>query len=456
MTGLGTNVDALSRATFSPNRTSLQQNPTTLENLYYEDDLCQKVVDKKISAALREGWDIELRSASDDADADEVKRRAETIKRRARELRVDSLLEQACRWGRLYGGGAIFVGADGGGPETPINPRMPGKIRFLAVLERQELVPSAWASQLDSPYFGRPELWSFYPQGVASPDIAQRIHASRLLTFEGVPVSKRERLAQSGWTLSVLVPVIDVIRDGQQNWRSVSLILNQAHQAVFKLKNLVEMVAQGEADKLQRRMEIVNLMRSISRAIVVDADAESFDYHSASLSGLDVILDKTWQRLAAAADMPVTVLMGMSPAGLNATGESDAQQWYDTVHAYRVKDIEPQLERLVHIIAAEQGDPNPSDWCVTWPSLWQMTPTEQAAYRKSVADTDAVYIDKGVVEPEEVTVSRFGTGGWSPDTYVDLGVRKATGQPTQPDDEAKAYPDKSDAPATTEAPTAAT
>lgn len=439
VTGLGTSIDPLAKATFSASRMSLQ-NPQTLENLYYEDDLCRKIVDKIVDAAMRQGWGIELRSSDDSVDAADAKRRAEVIMRRARELRVDTNVQQACKMGRLQGGASVFVGADGGGPDTPLNPRAPGKIQFITVLERIELMPSAWSSEFGSRHFGRPVIWSFTPQGVASATLAPRIHTSRLLKFEGIEPSKRERLTQSGWGLSVLVPVIEVIRDAQQNWRSVSLILAQAHQAVFKMKNLIEMVGNNDPTLLQRRMEIVNLARSISRAVLVDADAEDFEYHSAALSGLDTIMDKTWQRLAAAADMPATVLMGISPAGMNATGASDIQQWYDSVQAYRTSAIEPELEYLVRIIAAEQGDPSPGDWCVTWPSLWQMSPTEEATYRKTIADTDAVYIDKGVVEPEEVTVSRFGSGGWSPETYVDLKIRKATSAPTRPEDEATAYP----------------
>lgn len=439
---MGTNIDPLARASFSPNRIAVQ-NPQALENLYYEDDLCAKVVNKIVDAAMRQGWGVELRSTSDvQPDAKDVKRRAEVILRRARELQADTNITQACKWGRLQGGAAVLIGADGSDPATPLNPRMPGRIQFLTSLERQELVPSAWSSEFGSRYFGQPAIWNFYPQGVASASITPKIHTSRLMKFEGLPVSKRERLAQAGWGLSVLVPVIEVIRDGQQNWRSVSLILAQAHQAVFKMKNLVDMIANGGATLLQQRMEIVNLARSISRAVLVDADTEEFEYHSASLSGLDTILDKTWQRIASAADMPVTLLMGTSPAGMNATGESDIQQWYDSVQAYRTTSIEPQLEWLVRIIAAEQGDPNPGDWCITWPSLWQMSPGEEADYRAKVAQTDAVYIDKGVVEPEEITASRYGSGGWSAETYVDLELRAATAKTLDPGDEEAAYPPK--------------
>lgn len=431
VTGLGTSIDALTRASVVSNRTQWQ-NPATLETLYYEDDFIAKGVDAIVDDAMRHGFDIELRS--DDVDPGEAKARTEKITRRLRSLQAYARITEAAKWGRLYGGGALFIGSDQGEPKQVLNPNLPGKIRFLATMERRELYALEWASSFDSPIFGRPQTWAYYPTGLMTSEHARVIDASRLLTFEGLPVSKNERAAQAGWSLSIVTRVYEIVRDGQQNWRSMCLILQQMHQAVFKMKNLVSMIASGQGDTLARRMEIVNLARSISRAVLVDADSESFDYHSANVSGLSDLLDKTWQRLASAFDMPVTRLMGMSPAGMNATGESDQTNWYDRVQAYRESMLEPQIERLVHVVAAEQGDPNPGDWFVKWPSLWQMSPTEEATYRKTIAETDAIYLGEGVVTPEEISVSRF-VGGWSAETHVDLEMRAAP----KPGDEALAY-----------------
>jgi phage-related protein (TIGR01555 family) len=445
ITGLGTTIDPLTRAMNVPTRQAWQ-NSQTLETLYYEDDLCAKIVDKPIDAAMRQSWTPELPSA--DNEASDVKERAERISRRARELKVDELIVEAKRWGRLYGGGAILpiLGPESGDVSLPRNQNARPRIQALTVFERDELMPARWYSSPLDPEYGRAASWYIYPKALGTAEdirsIGGSVHTSRLLKFEGLPASKMERQRQNGWSPTVLTRVIDVIRDAQQNWRSVSLILQQSHQAVFALKGLVNMVANGQGALLQRRMEIVNMARSISRAVLIDAEGEKFDYHSANLSGLDVILDKTWQRVAAAADMPVTVLMGMSPAGLNATGASDTRQWYDTVQSMREQELGPQLERLLRLIAADVGDPEPAEWVVRWPSLWQMSPTEEAAYRKSVADTDAVYIDRGVVTPEEITVSRFGGGAYSAETVVDLDLRAAVAKPAEPGDEAKAYPAK--------------
>jgi hypothetical protein len=110
------------------------------------------------------------------------------------------------------------------------------------------------------------------------------------------------------------------------------------------------------------------------------------------------------------------------------------------VQSYRESALGPQIERLVHVIAAEQGDATPTEWIVRWPSLWQMSPNEEATYRKSISDTDVAYINAGVVTPEEVAVTRFAGGGYSDGpVQVDLDLRQTATTPT-PEDEATAYP----------------
>ncbi len=52
-----------------------------------------------------------------------------------------------------------------------------------------------------------------------------------------------------------------------------------------------------------------------------------------------------------------------------------------------------------------------------------MTQKETAELRKTQADTDAIYIDTGVVSEDEIAYSRFGGGEYSPETVLDLEKR---------------------------------
>jgi uncharacterized protein len=447
-TGAGTPLDKIAQARVVPTRDHWR-DPFVLETLYYESDLAARIVDAVVEAAMRQGYEPVLRPSLDGSREDdeaEVKVRAEAIKRRLRELKADELITTRAKNGRLQGGAALFLGAeDGNDPSLPLVLDKVRTLRFLAEFERIELLPDVYYRDPLDAKFGRVKTWRCNPGGLAvdpeALDQARVIHESRLLTFGGIEVSKRERQKQQGWDLSVLIRVIDVLRLFDANWAAISAILQQAHQAVWKLKGLVDIISGGHAQKLQERMAQVELVRGISRAVVIDADTESFEYHSASMAGLDTLIDRLNARLAAAAGMPVTILFGVSPAGMNATGESDTRHWYDTVQSYRDNVLGPQIEKLVRVVAQEQGDPLAGEWTITWPSLWQMSPRESAEQRKLIADTDVLYINAGVVTPQEVAVSRFGGGAFSDEAvHIDLELRELAEQAPDPEATEAAYP----------------
>lgn len=406
-------------------------NEQMLDSLYDEDDFAATIVEALPEDGMRQGWEPTRRASEDDEDelaAKATKEQIATIKRRTTDLGVDARVMEAAIWGRLHGGSALFpVVEDGLDPSMPLDISRVTKLRSIVTMSRSELAWHALNDDPRSPNYQKPETWLFTPMtGGAS----MVIHSSRLLRFEGANVSRRRRMQEQGWSASVLQRVYEILRDAGMNWKSVSFILNDASQPVFKIKNLIDMIANGKKADLQNRMEVVNMARGAARALLVDAEFEDFEYRNGSLGGLDVLLDKTWIRVAAAARMPVTRLMGMSPAGLNATGESDVRGWYDSVQSYRTTDLQPPLETIVRLLAAELNAGSPDEWTIEWPSLWQMTPTEEAAHRKTIADTDAVYIDKQVVTAEEVCATRFGGGTYSDGPIiVDLTLREPPAEP---------------------------
>jgi phage-related protein (TIGR01555 family) len=104
--------------------------------------------------------------------------------------------------------------------------------------------------------------------------------------------------------------------------------------------------------------------------------------------------------VAAAAEMPVTILFGRSPAGLNATGESDIRAWYDTVVDAQTDQLKPALERLLKLIFAAKDSPTsgaiPERWTIEFNPLWQPTEKEQAETLKLKADTHVALVTAGI------------------------------------------------------------
>lgn len=115
-------------------------------------------------------------------------------------------------------------------------------------------------------------------------------------------------------------------------------------------------------------------------------------------------------RLSAAARIPVSLLMGQAPAGLNATGDSDIRFFYDHVKAEQ-EAIKPKIERIYRILKNDEN----AECIIEFPALWQLTDKEQAELRRVEAETDRIYLQEGVLLPEEVAIKRFSKGDFSID-----------------------------------------
>ena len=107
------------------------------------------------------------------------------------------------------------------------------------------------------------------------------------------------------------------------------------------------------------------------------------------------------QVAAGAADIPVTRLLGQSPSGLSATGESDTRNYYDMIAARQDLDLRPQLERLDRLMLRSEGL-DPDGLTFAFRPLWQLDATSAAAIALQKAQATQIYAGLGLW-PAEVT-----------------------------------------------------
>jgi hypothetical protein len=430
LTGLGTTWDKLTAGRY---QVDVPLDEWTLEALYDGNDLAARIVDAVVDDALRQGFELNIEPDEDDARTGEdttrdAQRMASDVLAAVEDLEGLERLSEAWTWARRDGGAAIYVVVDDGGRslEEPLGLEAVRRVQALTVLERRDLVIVSTYSDPAHPRFGRPEFFSVAHTGGAAVDgvtrlVEPRIHESRLILFEGVKTSPRKRQLNAGWALSVLQRPHDVIRNFETGWGSVAHVLQDAAQGVFRMQGLHGMVLADQEDAVTKRLQLVDRQRSVMRPLAIDKEDE-FLRHAPPLSGYPEVLEKLMLRLAAAARMPVSVLMGQAPAGLNATGESDRLLWAQTVEAEQRHMLRPRVRRLLEVLMASAEGPTrgqvPERWSVSFPPLVHMTAEQKAGIRKTVAETDAIYIRDGVVLPEEVAISRWRGGEWSPEMAI--------------------------------------
>lgn len=394
-------------------------------DLWRGDDLAARIVETVPNECLRQGYTI---NAGD-------KELSEALSAELEDLKDLGNLLDAKKFERAYGGGAIFpvINDSNGDLSQPLNEDRISKISHLIVFEPRELQPVSYYTDLNHAKFGLPSMYRLNPmtQGGMPVRMGTEVHETRLICFYGIAVS-RSTIGPAGWGDSVLSRCHAVLRDFNISWASTSALLHDFAQAAFKIKGLAELIATDKDDIIKARLRAVELSRSTIRAIVMDSE-EEFERKQTPVSGLSELLDRFATRLAAAADMPVTLLMGQSPAGLNATGESDIRFFYDRIKVVQKLGFKDQIERLVSLILRSIDGPTkgkePDAWSVEFNPLWQPSAKEIADARKVVADTDVAYINAQVVSPEEVSLSRFGGDTYSPEMVIDFDEReKQTGE----------------------------
>jgi hypothetical protein len=90
------------------------------------------------------------------------------------------------------------------------------------------------------------------------------------------------------------------------------------------------------------------------------------------------LMDRFATRVAAVAEIPLTLMYGQAPGGLNATGEADTRGYYDRVKVRQTLDIEPNMTILDECIIASALGNRPEEIHYNWRPLWQVSEKEIA------------------------------------------------------------------------------
>ncbi len=396
-----------------------------LATLYTASDLAARIVDLPSEDMTREGWDINI--TDDEETSEEMGAALEA-------LDTDSAIEQALKFKRLYGGGAILIGANDGTADLaqPLNLDRLRSVDYLTVFDAFEARPIEWESNPTVKGFSEPTLFQLNPHGIltAVPTL-QKVHASRMLVFRG-PIANRRRLRNAnagisaGWGDSVLIQIARLIRDYDGAWGGVGNLLTDFAQSVFKIKGLANALMADKDLTIKKRMQMINLGRSMINATMLDADKEEYDRKVTSMAGVPDVLREFKERVAAAAGMTSAKLFSSSPGGLGASGAGDNSDraWYDKVRAYQKRQIKPQLIQLCKAVMASKEGPcagvEPEHWSPIFRSLWQMTDVEKSQVRLAVAQTAQIYVNLGAASALDVAESHLSGDEYSLDLKVDL------------------------------------
>lgn len=234
----------------------------------------------------------------------------------------------------------------------------------------------------------------------------QTVHQSRLLTFVSREVPDILKPAYMFGGLSLTQMLYSYVNDWDVvRQHVVRLIGNFASRGIkTDLGNLTLPTATA---KFETRMEFFNALADNGGILAIDKTSEDYFIAAVPLNGLDKLQAQTQEHQAAIAGIPLVVYFGITPSGLNNSTEGEMKAWDNWIHAQQ-EMVSPILTCILDYIQLNTLGRIDPDIFFAWEPLDQMSSTELAAVEKTKADTDAVYITNGVVDPEDVRTRLAG------------------------------------------------
>lgn len=426
---LGIGTDNLSSSsTYALNPITRQRSQ--LEWMYRGSWIVGQAVDCVAEDMTRAG--IDITSAIRPEDVEGIK---SGFERRA----IWQALEETIKWSRLYGGAIAVLLIEGQDVSTPlrVDTVARGGFKGIVCLDRWVVVPALEeVVQEYGPSFGKP---AYYDVMVSAPVFrGKRIHHSRVIRLEGVDLPYWQKVAEYGWGLSIVERLYDRLVAFDSTTQGAAQLVYKAHLRTVSVEGLREILSEGGPAEaaLTKMFEMIRVMQSNEGLTLIDAK-DTFQTHSYTFSGMSDLLLQFAQQLSGALQIPLVRLFGQSPAGLNATGESDVRNYYDLIAQQQESRLRYGLQTIIDLIYRSDvgGDP-PADLGFKFNSLWQMSETERATIAVGITNAVTQAFEAGIVDRpcamKELKQSADVTGVWS--NITDEDVNEAEAEPPAPDE----------------------
>lgn len=373
-----------------------------VETAYESSTWFGKILDIRADDATRE-W------RSWKADKEQI----EAIEATESALNVQSKVNQAIKFADLYGG-AVIIPDLPGTSGSPLNPERitVGSVKFLSVLSRYDIHAEGVDRNPLSPNYGGPERYKVNTQN----GLQVVFHPSRVILINGRTVGSTVTNGGEIWGKSLWHHLADSVLASDSAAAVISALMQEAKIDVVSVDDFMDSMANSEYEaKFMRRWQLVAMLKSIANVTLIDS-GDKWEQKTINWAGLPEAVQTLLTVMAGAADIPVTRLIGTSPGGLNATGESDLRNYYDSVTAKQKLQIGPKLTPLDDIILRTALGTRPVDVWYGWKPLWQPSAKERAETQKIRAETFQIELNTGALAEEPLTKA-YITGAIESELY---------------------------------------
>ena len=355
---------------------------------YMQSGMMKKVIAIPAEDRVREWRDWQ-------ADSDKIT----LIEAEEKRLELQAKTQEAENLRGVGGGAFIIVTAGNHSDELKPEQISKGGIVAINVVSRWQIRGKDWDRELASPRYGLPAMWEVDNENGAP----SQIHPSRVVPFRGarLPAGATPSDEDKFWGDSRLMRVYTEVSRSDETQAWFAALVKKAKLLRFGVPGLETY----DQDQLNKRVALIaqgenSLNATLFRASGgTDDPGETITDYQVNWQGIPAMMDAFDQRVAAVSDIPFTRLTGRSPAGMNATGKSDQDNWNKAVVSGQKLETRPCLEQLDPFLLRSAGVDSTGIW---WEFAPLDVPTEKevAETFKLVMEAVAALIDTGMVPRE--------------------------------------------------------
>ena len=331
---LGTRADPRRASTY----TYCAKLPEQIEAAYLSSGMLRKCIDIPALDCVRAWREFK----ADDVDV-------EAIEREERRLGLRDVIQRA-EILRGLGGGAIIIGAPGD-TALPINASAKQPIAYLMTVSRWQIDLGERDDDPASSNYGKPQYYTVNNNGQQI-----RLHPSRVVCFTADPLPSLRATydwKEQFWGVSRVERLLNAAKNADTAQDAFASLIHKARVLRVGIPSLSEIVSTSDGEQaLAARMQNFVTTESLLDATVYDAgdgsdgSGEKIEQFQVNWAGMPDIMTAYDLRLCAVADIPATRLLGKAAEGMNASGESQQQDWHKHVNAHQELRTRPCLDQI--------------------------------------------------------------------------------------------------------------
>ena len=356
----------------------------------------------------------------------------ELLKRVDLELRKTQLIQKlklGLQWGRLFGGaiGVMLIAGQGDDLSSPLDLKkiLPGDFCGLMIFDRWNSVDPSLevVEDIRSSEFGLPKYYTITDSTTGT---FAKVHYSRVLRFTGDDLPYWESIAEQQWGASVVESIFDELKKRDNVSWNIAQLTFMASLRVLKMADMGQMLSAldpSSQSELYRTIQAQNWLMSNMGLQVIDA-TDDMQSHQYTFGGISDVYQQFMMDIAGAARIPATKLFGRSPSGMNATGESDLQNYYDMIAQEQESKLRPLLNKLLPVLCMSVFGAVPNDLDFEFDPVSEPSDQERSDLAKSGTENVVTALNAGLVSKrtalKELKQQSERTGVWTNITDADI------------------------------------